>query len=238
MSNLVTDASGKHSESGTLPFDEVVRQRRSIRGFLSTPVDETIICKVLDAAQAAPSNCNTQPWNTHIVSGDKLIELAGALQEAAGAERLSPDFSFDMNHFQGAYRGRKDAHINLRNDTLGLARDDKEGRRASSARNYSFYGAPHAALLFMPAIGDNVRVAADIGMYAQTFLLSLTAHGLGGIPQTSIGFFADTARKILGVSTDLKLLFGISFGHPDERVRDNQVRMGRAPISETVTFHH
>ncbi|GLK59475.1 hypothetical protein ACFS3C_16655 [Azotobacter vinelandii] len=28
-----------------------------------------------------------------------------------------------------------------------------------------------------PGVGDNVRVAADVGMYAQTFLLALAASG-------------------------------------------------------------
>ena len=52
--------------------------------------------------------------------------------------------------------------------------------------NYSFFNAPHVALLFMPSFGDNVRVGSDIGMYGQTFLLSLAARGRGGIPQTSL----------------------------------------------------
>lgn len=40
------------------------------------------------------------------------------------------------------------------------------------------YGAPHVALLFMPSFGDNVRVGGDMGIYGQTFWLSLTAHCL------------------------------------------------------------
>lgn len=50
-------------------------------------------------------------------------------------------------------------------------------------RNLEFFGAPHVVMHFMPEVGDNVRVTGDIGMYAQTLLLSLTAPGLGGIPQ-------------------------------------------------------
>jgi hypothetical protein len=36
-------------------------------------------------------------------------------------------------------------------------------------------------------------------MYGQTFLLSLAARGLGGLPQTVIGLYADTVRAVLGV---------------------------------------
>src|SRR4028119_1774167 len=115
---------------------------------------------------------------------------------------------------------------------------DKIGRHKAAANNYSFYGAPHAALLFMPSFGDNVRVGGDIGMYGQTFLLSLTARGLGGIPQTAIGFFAQTIREYLGISDELKLMFAIAFGYPDFTAPVNSVRMGRVPVSESVTFHH
>ncbi|WP_262486568.1 nitroreductase family protein [Chryseobacterium hispalense] len=89
----------------------------------------------------------------------------------------------------------------------------------------------------MPSVGDNVRVASDVGMYAQTFLLSLTAHGLAGVPQTVLGFFADVIRKHLGISEDYKMLFGVSFGYEDKSVIANGLKMERASIEENVTFH-
>lgn len=89
------------------------------------------------------------------------------------------------------------------------------------------------AFLFLPVIGDSVRPASDIGMYAQTFLLSLQAHGLGGVPQTVLGFYADTVRQVLNVSVDNKLLFG----YPRLDSPANQLRMGRCDLAESVTFH-
>ncbi|WP_187417222.1 nitroreductase family protein, partial [Klebsiella pneumoniae] len=52
------------SSDETLSFKETVRARRSIRGFLDKTVPLSIIREVLEDAQNAPSNCNTQPWNT------------------------------------------------------------------------------------------------------------------------------------------------------------------------------
>ncbi|MEY8742411.1 nitroreductase family protein [Bacillales bacterium AN1005] len=66
----------------------------------------------------------------------------------------------------------------------------------------------------MPVIGDNVRVASEIGMYAQSFLLALAARGIGSVPQTVLGFHAEVVREVLGVSKEMKLLFGISFWLP------------------------
>src|SRR4051794_22331594 len=180
QSTLHRDAEGE----ATLSFAETVRVRRSYRDFLATPVPDELIREVLADAQLAPSNCNTQPWNMHIVSGAKRMELSLALHEANDAGRLTPDFSWDEKAYEGCYgeRRREQGAIYYRN--LGVAREDREARARAAAVNFSFFNAPHVAMLFMPVIGDSVRVAGDLGMYGQTFLLALAARGLGGVPQT------------------------------------------------------
>ena len=74
-------------------------------------------------------------------------------------------------------------------------------------------------------------------MYAQTFLLSLTARGFHGIPQTVLGMYADTVREVLGLPDDLKLLFGISFGTADPADPINDLRMHRLPIDHSAVLH-
>lgn len=221
-----------------LSFQETVRLRRSFRGFLPTPVPDAIIREVLEDAQRAPSNCNTQPWDVHIVSGAKLAELSKALIEKNRAEQFSPDFSFDMDEYHGVYQARKNEQGAAYMTAMEVAREDKPARADAVERNYAFFNAPHAALLFMPTFGDSVRVGGDVGMYGQTFLLSLASRGLGGIPQTSLGFFAQTIRELLGIPDEMKMLFGISFGYPDGEAKGNRMRMDRVPIEQSVTFHN
>lgn len=218
-------------------FYDVLRDRHSCRAFLSREIPADMLIQVLEDAQLSPSNCNTQPWNVHIVSGLKQQELSEKLIAAAEQECFSPDFSFDIGDFHGRYKERQFAQGKIYYEALGVVREDTEGRKQANILNYRFYNAPHVAFLFMPSTGDNVRIAGDIGMYAQTFLLSLTDHGLAGVPQTVLGFFADVVREHLGISDDFKLLFGISFGYEDGNAVPNKIRMDRDPIGENVTFH-
>jgi nitroreductase len=220
-----------------LSFVETVRARRSCRSFHTCRVSDALIREVLDDAQHSPSNCNTQPWNTHIVSGSKRDALSRALHAASEAQQLSPDFSWDEAAFGGRYGERRREHGKLYYESLGVRRDEPEARRVAAAANFSFFDAPHVALLFAPSIGDGVRIAGDLGMYGQTFLLSLTARGLAGVPQTVIGLYADTVRETLGISSDLKLLYGISFGYAREDAHANRTRVGRDAASASVTFH-
>ncbi|WP_204352865.1 nitroreductase [Salinicola peritrichatus] len=218
-------------------FQDVVRSRHSTRGFLPTPIPRGILEEMLREAQYAPSNCNTQPWNVHVVSGKKLQELSAILVDALRAEHYTLDFSFDKNDYPEPYKTRVAEQGGRYYRALGVARGDALSRAEVVERNLRFFGAPHAAFLFLPAVGDNVRVASDVGMYAQTFLLSLAARGYAGVPQAVLGYFADTVRQALGVPDELKLLFGISFGMPDSTHAAFNYREDRIPLEESIVWH-
>ena len=218
-------------------FTDVVRDRHAVRSFRPEPVDTAVLRSVLEDAQRSPSNCNTQPWLVHIVSGAKRDELSRALLAANAADHATLDFSFSLEDFPDLFQKRYQAQGASYYQALGIAREDRDQRRIATLRNLDFFGAPHAALLFMPKVGDCVRTAADVGMWAQTFLLSLTAHGLGSIPQTMLGFYADTVREVLKIDASHKMLFGVSFGHADKTAAGSDYRIEKVPIDESVTFH-
>lgn len=220
----------------TSSFDDLVRARRSVRQFLSTPLSSAQIDAVLADAQRSPSNCNTQPWMVHIVSGATKAALTATLKAHASKQHFSPDFSWDETAFPDVLDERRREQGKTYYESLGIARNDAAGRQAGLLKNLEFFGAPHAAFLFMRPVGDNVRVAADLGMYAQTFLLSLAARGYAGIPQTVLGLFSDPVRATLDLREDMKLLFGISFGFagPDAMAAPY---MPRAPLGDSVVRH-
>ena len=58
-----------------MKFDDVVSQRRSIRGYLKQPVPKALIREVLALAMRAPTSLNTQPWNFYVVAGDVLDRI-------------------------------------------------------------------------------------------------------------------------------------------------------------------
>lgn len=192
---------------------------------------------MLQDAQRAPSNCNTQPWQVHIVSGETRASLTQVLIAQAEAGQFSPDFTWDETAFPEPLDARRRAQGRAYYEALGITRGDAAGRHEAMVRNLDFFGAPHAAFLFMPAVGDSVRVASDMGMYAQNFLLSLTAQGFAGIPQTLLGLFSAAIRAHLGVPYQMKLLFGMSFGYADPTAMAEAPSMPREPISVSCVLH-
>ena len=219
------------------PFTDVIRSRRSARAFLPEPVPAEDIRGVLEDAQRAPSHSNTQPWEVHVFSEGARDRLSEAMVKAFEAGQMSPDFTTTYGDDDSVHVQRSQRAGAVLYGALGIARDDKAGRAKAIEQNLTFYGAPHVALLFVPQLGDGVRAANDVGMYAQNFLLSLTARGYHGVPQGMHGLFADTVRAHLGLPPDLKLLYGISFGTADPDASANRLDIGRAPLEEHVVLH-
>ena len=102
-------------------------------------------------------------------------------------------------------------------------------------RNFRFFDAPAVAFFTLPT-GFGLREACDLGMFAQTVMLGLTAHGLGSCPQTALAFLVNVIRPTLGLGDNEQLMFGMSFGYPTDTAV-NEVRTERAALEDVVTFH-
>ncbi|WP_328610258.1 nitroreductase [Amycolatopsis sp. NBC_00345] len=215
--------------------ETLIRGRRAIRSFRPTPVPEETQRAIFALAATAPSNSNAQPWQVEVVSGRTRDALADALQAAHARGRRSVDFPYSEDIYTEVHQKRRAAAGGALYGALEIGRDDHDARDAYNAESLRFYGAPHVALLFAPDTAE-ARLAADVGMYGQTLLLAMQAHGVASCPQGLLSFYADTVRDTLGVRGG-KLLFGISFGYADDHAPVNRIEVTRAPLDETTRFH-
>ena len=62
-----------------MDFEQVVRERRSIRKFLDKPVEESVLNAVLEDARLAPSWKNGQGWRLLVLTDREKILRAGAI---------------------------------------------------------------------------------------------------------------------------------------------------------------
>ncbi|MFF3978218.1 nitroreductase [Streptomyces sp. NPDC001828] len=215
--------------------EKLMRNRRATRSFRPAEVPEATMRAVFALAGSAPSNSNAQPWQVEVVSGAALERLATALQAAHAERRISADFPYSEGMYSPVHRARRAAFGGELYGALGIAPGDDEARTAYDAESLRFYGAPHAAFLFVTGDGG-ARLAADVGAYMQTLLLAMAAYGVDSCPQGLLSFYADVVRAELGV-TEGKLLVGVSFGYADEAAPVNRVTTPRAALDATTAFH-
>ncbi|MER6917440.1 nitroreductase [Streptomyces sp. NPDC000594] len=215
--------------------EKLIRGRRSTRAFRPEALPEDTIRAIFSLAGSAPSNSNAQPWRVEVVSGATRERLADALRVAHAEKRVSVDFPYPEDLYSPVLQARRAAFGAQLYGALGIGADDHEARAAYDAESLRFYGAPHAAFLFVTGDGG-ARLAADVGAYLQTLLLAMTAYGVASCPQGLLSFYADTVRAELAVGEG-RLLVGVSFGRADGAAPVNHVRAGRAALEAITTFH-
>jgi|TARA_R110001599_G_scaffold89560_7_gene237031 nitroreductase len=214
---------------------DAITTRRSVRGFLPDPVSHDILTSIFELARTSPSNCNTQPWKAFVASGETKETLRRKfLERHRDGTPGNPDFSY-VARFEGEYRTRQvDCAVALYNE-MGIARDDKEGRLRAVRRNFEFFDAPHIVFLGMDRQFGST-IALDVGIYAQTLMLSMQAFGISSCAMGSMRAYPDLVRDAFGLGDQTGILLGISFGYEDPEVDANRTRTTRELLENTVAF--
>ncbi len=214
---------------------DAISMRRSVRGFTKELVPSETLDKILTLAQQSPSNCNVQPWKVLLASDKHCDELREQLTQAfVTGKSMTPDF-IHTTKFAGEMRDRQIQCAQALYGAMGIERSDKAGRMDATKRNYEFFDAPH--VLFITMQRDfSPTIAVDVGMYAQTLMLLMSAHGIASCAQASVAYYPQVIRDYFNEPHDSGILFGISFGYEDTSVQANQARTKRADISEVVTI--
>ncbi|QCF26139.1 nitroreductase [Hydrocarboniclastica marina] len=214
---------------------DAISARRSVRGFHPDPVPQDTLDQIFALAQKAPSNCNTQPWQTFVASGRLKDQLRDQFVERARAGTpANSDFQY-VERFEGQYRKRQVACAVALYDEMGISRDDKPGRMRAALRNFELFDAPHIAFLAMDrSFGETI--ALDVGMYAQTLMLAMTAFGVSSCAMGSMRNYPDLVRSAFDIDGSVGILLGISFGYEDPEVAANRTRTTREELENTVVF--
>jgi len=213
----------------------LLKKRYSTRAYLDKPIPQPLLESIFTQAQQAPSNCNVQPWQTCVVSGEKKEQLKNALiSTVMKGAAPNPDFNW-LPKYEGVHRDRQFGSANALYSAIGVTREDKQGRQRAMIRNWSFFDAPHVAFFTMDKYLD-IMGAVDLGIYAQTLSLILAEHGLSSCMQGALGQFPDPIKAALNLPEQRGILFGMSFGYADENAAVNNTRTEREDMENAVTF--
>ena len=214
---------------------DALANRYSVRGYKPDPVPEELIREVLDISRLAASGTNTQPWHIAVVSGDARDRLRDELCELfdAGTPQSS---GFERNATM------ESPHIDRRRacgfgyyETMGVTRENKEGRLAIARKNFEFFDAPHVAFFSMPS-NFVYPQAVDMGILLGSMMLVMVEKGMGCIAQGSLAGYPEPVKEIADIPEDNEILFGLSFGFIDDEAHINTVRMDRVPVDEIASF--
>lgn len=215
---------------------EAMAARRSVRGFLETPVDIGLLHDLTIRASRAASGGNLQPWHVDIVVGDAMVRLKAIMQEKlASGVGEAPEYDIYPRELVSPYRDRRFAVGEAMYAHIGIPREDKAARRAWFARNFAFFGAPAALFVTVDRCMGPPQWS-DLGMFLQSFMLLAVENGLATCAQECWAVYPETIRGFLG-TPDARMLFcGMAIGHEDTAASANALRTDRADPSEWLTL--
>jgi nitroreductase len=212
---------------------DAVRARRSIRQFTPKPVsDELLRDLVADSARAA-SGGNVQPWRIYIVNGESMTRLREFLATQPPIDEI--EYEIYPSPLKEPYRSNRFVLGEQMYATIGIAREDKDGRRRQFAHNNDFFDAPAAIFCFVDRQMDKPQWS-DLGMYLQTFMLLAVERGLATCAQEYWSVRQKAVRTFVGAPDEEMLFCGVAIGHEDESAPINSLRAERMPFDQFARF--
>ena len=221
-----------------LTVDEAILSRRSVRGYLPTPVPHEAVEHILQVASRAPSGTNTQPWKVHVLTGVALKGLSDAVLEAFYND--TDQHGNDRTHYLDKWR---DPYLARRRkvgwdlyDLVGIKKGDREKTKSFHAKNFSFFGAP-VGMIFTIDQDMGWMSWLDYGMFLQNICIAARGQGLHTCAQASWGTYHTVVEKELGLPGHELVHVGMSLGYEDTEAPQNSLATVREPLESFVTFH-
>jgi len=209
-------------------LDTVIGSRKSVRAFRPDPVPKHHLVEILDAARAAPSNFNSQPWRVYVLTAEAKRSLGDSLLQAHVAQTVPLFSPFPPNNPPECAARVEDFGRRLY-ESVGVDRADAAGRARVSGRNLVFFDAP-VGMIFTIHAALTRHSWLDFGLFLQTLMLAAQVRGLSTCPQVSFVRFQSIIAEQLSLGPDELVTCGMSCGYADEEAAVNRLNMPREPL--------
>lgn len=220
-----------------MKFDEVVRGRRSIRGFQKRPVPRALIREILELAMRAPSSLNTQPWNFHVVTGEVLDRIRrGNVERNLAGVPDSREFRMGPG-YAGAHRERQVEIAKQLFGAMGIAREDRERRQDWVLRGFRQFDAPVSIVVtYDRAVHGGDIAPFDCGGVVNCLVNAAWSRGLGCVINSQGIMQSPVVRAEAGIPDDQVIQICVALGWPDDSFPANAVVSRRKSVDEAARF--
>ena len=221
----------------SLTVTQALQRRISTRAFLDTPVSESEIRDILDAARFAASGGNVQPWKVVVVTGEAQQRVKDAVKAKLDTDPFTNEAAFPV-YPEKLWEPHRSWRYELGEDMyalLGVPREDKGARLNWLLQNYDFFGAP-VGMFFVIDERMNQNQWAHLGMFMMSLCLAAEERGLATCMQEAWTPHCDTVARAIGVEKPDVIYCGLALGHADRQAPVNQLRSKRAEVDEIARF--
>jgi nitroreductase len=221
---------------------ELLQKRKSVRGFLPTPIPKETLVELLNAAARSPSGTNMQPWRVYVLMGHAKEELTRQVMEKRRVEPHrerppKPYGEYDYNPeplFEPYLSRRRKVGFDLYG-IFGIAKGDRDASWEVAGRNFNFFGAP-AGLIFTIHRSLQRGSWLDYGIFLQSLMLSAADLGIDSCAQACWRHYHDVIRPLCAIPEDEIVVCGMSLGYADPQAPANRLVTEREPVDGFASF--
>lgn len=220
-----------------MEFEEVVRGRRSIRGYKTDPVPKHVIKEVIELATRAPSSMNTQPWHLHAVSGAPLEKIReGNTQRNLEGVAASREIRMH-GPYAGVHRKRQIDIARQLFDAMDIEWTDKARRHDWVMRGFRQFDAPVSIVVTFDKDLENNDIAIfDCGAVVNCLVNAAWSKGLGAVINGQGIMQSPVVREYACIPDDQIIMSCVAMGYPADDFAANDVVSVRRPVDDTVSF--
>ena len=212
-----------------MDVSQALRERRSVRAFTSQVPSAELVQRLMQDAALSASGGNMQPWRVAAITGAALSAWLADVARTPGEENPA-HLSYPANLWE-PYRTRRFANGEDLYKSIGIPREDKEGRLKQLAKNAQFFGAPVGIIMFTEERMGPVQWM-DLGIYLQAFMLRATEEGLATCAQGFWRRYDQVIKRHIEVPEGYLVTYGIALGYEDKSAPINTMRATRADFAE------
>ena len=220
-----------------MEFDEVIKGRRSIRGYLDKPVPKALIREILEIAMRAPTSLNTQPWNFYVVTGEVLDRIReGNVERNLAGVPDSREFRMGPG-YEGVHRERQIEIAKQLFAVMGIERHDKEARMDWVLRGFRQFDAPVSIVItYDKSIQGSDIAPFDCGGVVNCLVNTAWNRGLGCVINSQGIMQSPVVREHAKIPDDQVIQTCVAMGWPDDSFPANSVVSTRKSVDEAATF--
>lgn len=216
-----------------MDVSEAVSSRSSVRSFSSKIVEDKLIKELLVKSARSPSGGNIQPWRIYVLNHSKVNEFLD--HQKSWNKNDIPSYEIYPPKLKEPYRSSRYELGEQMYKTLGIDRDDKEGRLKQVLKNFEFFGAQSAFFCFVDKQMGPPQWS-DLGMFLQTFMLLAREAGLDTCAQEAWSIKNNSVSDFVNAKVDEILFCGMCIGYKDRDAKINTLKSPRRPVSDWAVF--
>ncbi len=220
-----------------MDYNDIVHERRSIRGYQQKPVPRELIEEIIDLAKRAPSSMNTQPWHFHVITGEPLERIRkGNTEKMMSGSAV--DREIKMNHgYEGPHRERQIEIAVQLFEAMGIARDDKQKRQDWVMRGFRQFDAPVSIVITVDkALADDTIAHFDCGAATYGLVLAAWSKGLGSVINGQGIMQSSVVRENANIPEDEVIMTCVAMGYPSDEFVANDVKSRRVANDQVASF--